>query len=125
MKQVIKYVCEICHKEYLNKQDAIDCENSTVHKEWQKQKCEQDKLITELIDKGMAVWWEYDGMKHALKVDETKFGPHEYDPDHDVTSDCKYGCGCWMGPCRSGGMVDPFGACPKNPKTRNKNASRL
>lgn len=33
------------------------------------------------------------------------------------TSDCAYGCGCWMGGSRSGGPagVDPFGACPKAP----------
>lgn len=33
------------------------------------------------------------------------------------TSDCSYGCGCWMGSSRSGGPkgVDPFGACPKAP----------
>jgi hypothetical protein len=30
------------------------------------------------------------------------------------TSDCSNGCGCWMGPARSGGPdgVDPFGPCP-------------
>lgn len=33
------------------------------------------------------------------------------------TSDCAYGCGCWMGGSRSGGPdgVDPFGACPNAP----------
>lgn len=32
------------------------------------------------------------------------------------TSDCEYGCGCWMGQSRSGGPdgVDPFGPCPGN-----------
>jgi len=45
-----------------------------------------------------------------------KYGGHKY-ADHDGTSDCKYGCGCWMGPARSGGPtgIDPFGKCPKNP----------
>lgn len=48
--------------------------------------------------------------------DAPKFGPHQY-ADHDGTSDCAHGCGCWMGPARSGGPdgVDPFGECPKNP----------
>jgi hypothetical protein len=48
--------------------------------------------------------------------DHKKFGPHEY-ADHDGTSDCEHGCGCWMGPARSGGPlgVDPFGICPNNP----------
>lgn len=31
---------------------------------------------------------------------------------------CKYGCGCWAGPFRSGGKVDPFGPCPNNPKEK-------
>ena len=33
------------------------------------------------------------------------------------TSDCKYGCGCWMGQSSSGGPegIDPFGSCPKAP----------
>jgi hypothetical protein len=49
-------------------------------------------------------------------------GPKEYDghyyADHDGTSDCKHGCGCWMGPTNSGGPtgLDPFGKCPRNPK---------
>jgi len=45
-----------------------------------------------------------------------EYGGHDY-PNQDGTSDCKYGCGCWMGPARSGGPtgLDPFGDCPKNP----------
>ena len=46
-----------------------------------------------------------------------EYGQHKY-AGHDGTSDCKYECGCWMGPARSGGPlgVDPFGECPGNPK---------
>lgn len=46
-----------------------------------------------------------------------RFGPHNY-PYDGGTSDCSYGCGCWMGPYRSGGpgRVDPFGECPNNPR---------
>jgi hypothetical protein len=46
-----------------------------------------------------------------------EYGRHKY-ADHDGTSDCEYGCGCWMGPTHSGGPtgLDTFGACPKNPK---------
>ena len=46
---------------------------------------------------------------------EVDFGKHKY-ADHDGTSDCKYGCGCWMGPSRSGGPmgVDPSGKCPRH-----------
>ncbi|OGZ62686.1 MAG: hypothetical protein A2998_00500 [Candidatus Staskawiczbacteria bacterium RIFCSPLOWO2_01_FULL_37_25b] len=49
-----------------------------------------------------------------------EYGPHEY-AGHEGTSDCKHGCGCWMGPSRSGGPVglDPFGKCPKNPEDGN------
>ena len=38
--------------------------------------------------------------------------------DDFFTSDCSYGCGCWMGGSQSGGPegIDPFGACPKAPK---------
>jgi hypothetical protein len=47
-----------------------------------------------------------------------EYGPHKYDDDIHHTSDCKFKCGCWMGPARSGGPagVDPFGECPGNPK---------
>lgn len=65
--------------------------------------------------------WIEDGEKMtAPKVDPDKFGPHNYPGcSGDVfmrTSDCSHGCGCWMGESRSGGPVDPFGRCPKNPK---------
>lgn len=48
--------------------------------------------------------------------DKKEYGKHEY-PNHDGTSDCKFGCGCWMGSTRSGGPLglDPFGTCPQNP----------
>ncbi len=53
------------------------------------------------------------GRKHKDYYD---YGPHEY-PEADATFDCKYGCGCWAGPARSGGPagIDPFGLCPNNP----------
>jgi hypothetical protein len=68
------------------------------------------------IEKGHAVWHEYEGMQHAPVVDKNKFGSHEWIGPEDATSDCKYGCGCWMGPSRSGGPVNPWGACPNNRK---------
>ncbi len=45
-----------------------------------------------------------------------EYGGHKY-ANHDGTSDCEHGCGCSMGPYRSGGPtgLDPFGKCPKNP----------
>lgn len=60
---------------------------------------------------GYAMWIE-DGIWFAApKVDNEKFGPHEYDNNHR----CKYKCGCNMFPYSSDGPVDPFGACPMNP----------
>jgi hypothetical protein len=47
------------------------------------------------------------------EIDAVRYGAHAY--TLDGTSDCAHGCGCWMGPYRSGGPVDPFGPCPKNP----------
>ncbi len=46
-----------------------------------------------------------------------EYGGHHY-LNQDGTSDCEYGCGCWMDPTRSGGPtgLDPFGECPQNPK---------
>lgn len=46
-----------------------------------------------------------------------KKGGHDYD---ELTSGCKFDCGCWVVDDRSGGLnwVDPFGKCPKNPKNK-------
>lgn len=46
-----------------------------------------------------------------------EYGGHKY-ANHDGTSDCEHGCGCWMGPARSGGPtgLDPGGTCSRNPK---------
>ncbi len=54
-----------------------------------------------------------DGRSHKSYDD---YGPHDYG-EGGGTSDCKYGCGCWMGPARSDGPpgIDPFGHCPDNP----------
>ena len=78
---------------------------------------ERESIQAERIfweSQGHTVWYEYSGIKHAPVVDKAKFGNHRF-ADHDGTSDCKYGCGCWMGPSRSGGPVDPGGRCPNNP----------
>lgn len=64
---------------------------------------------------GHSVWVEDCKVCHCEKVLTELFGPHDYGKD-DHTQDCAYGCGCWAGPSRSGGPVDPFGACPKNPR---------
>ena len=64
---------------------------------------------------GHDVWVEDGEVCHAPKVPPELFGSHDYG-DHDGTEDCRYGCGCWAGPTRSGGPVNPFGPCPRNPK---------
>lgn len=48
-------------------------------------------------------------------------GGHHYpgceDDDNFFTSDCAYGCGCWMGNSNSGGPAgaNPFGECQQRP----------
>jgi len=71
-------------------------------------------VTLEILEENETIWFE-DGKVKISNVDPKKFGKHKY-AEHDGTSDCEYGCGCWMGPCRSGGKVDPFGPCPNNPK---------
>jgi hypothetical protein len=112
MKRIIKYICEKCNREYLSPIDAELCEkrDKELHEEHQKRVGEEN----EWIEKGHDIWYENSGMKHAPIVDKYKFGDHDYGYGYG-TSDCKYGCGCWMGPTRSGGPVNPFGKCPKNP----------
>lgn len=50
------------------------------------------------------------------------FYPGCIDEKDFFTSDCEYGCDCWMGSCRSDGPdgVDPFGKCPNNPNPDNE-----
>lgn len=63
-------------------------------------------------EKGFSVWCE-DGIWHTAPiVDPDHFGPHRY----DITAGGDCSCGCWMALSSSGGPVDPFGACPDNPK---------
>jgi hypothetical protein len=60
------------------------------------------------------------GREHLQYED---FGAHEYPGDVDRTSDCVHGCGCWMGPARSGSRyagIDPFGKCPFNIKKKHR-----
>jgi hypothetical protein len=67
---------------------------------------------------------KYTTPKIHVKENHAVVGGHYYpgceNPYGDgfYTSDCKYGCGCWMGACNSGGPdgIDPFGECPKAPK---------
>lgn len=117
MKTFIAYQCERCSKIYTDCTLAGMCESKHRKEDAEyaeRQKYEQDR-IKELKRQGFSEWVERSGRKQAKTVDPKKFGPHKY-PDEDCTSDCTFGCGCWMGPSNSGGDVDPFGACPKNNK---------
>lgn len=115
--QVTKYVCEVCGKEFSNPEAAKEHEErcKAIEKERRKREAEEKKWIK----KGHSIWHEDGVMKHAPRVNPKKFGPHSYDPGG--TSNCFHGCGCWMGAWRSGGKVDPFGACPNNPKIKENN----
>ena len=64
---------------------------------------------------GHDVWVANGKICHAPKLPPELFGPHDYGY-YDGTSDCGHGCGCWVGPWASGGQVNPFGPCPRNPK---------
>lgn len=47
-----------------------------------------------------------------------EYGGHDYGENPQGTVNCKFGCGCWAGPARSGGPIglDPLsGECPNNP----------
>ena len=96
MREITVYECEICGQ-YLKSKAAMQ-----QHEEACKWKRE-----------GHSVWYENGEVCHAEKIPETLFGPHGY--THDGTSDCSHGCGCWAGPTRSGGPVNPLGPCPLNP----------
>ena len=120
IKQVIRFVCGICKKEFKTEQEALKCQSSEIHETTEEIRKRRQKKEEKWKVKGHDVWYEMSGMKHAPKVDITKFGAHKY-IDCDGTSDCEYGCGCWMGPFRSGGKVNPYGACPNNPKKQDKN----
>lgn len=50
-----------------------------------------------------------------------EYGTHEYPDSDGGRVDCKFGCGCWVASATSNGPlgVDPFGACPMNPKDGN------
>jgi len=111
MYQVIRYVCKECKREFALPMSAEDCEKQDV--EMRERQSKAIAFEDDWREKGHDVWYENGDQKHALKVDSELFGPHDYG-DYDGTKDCTYGCNCWMGPTRSGGPVNPFGACPNN-----------
>jgi len=112
VKKIVKYVCDGCGVEYPNSSQAKLCERKDADR-LKIMRRNTEKHKQELLKQNLSEWAEDDGMKTCERVDPKKFGPHKY--QEEGTSDCAYGCGCWMGSCRSGGKVDPFGMCPKNP----------
>lgn len=113
MKRVTRYVCDECGKEHGSPGLAEFCE--TTCRKINQIRTEHDTERKKWEDQGHAIWYENAGMMHAPLVDTETYGPHNY-TGRGGTIDCAHGCGCWMGAARSGGPVDPFGACPKNPK---------
>lgn len=61
--------------------------------------------------RGWSIWIEHGIWYTARNVSKKKFGIHSYIGGLGACS-----CGCYMGDCDSWGPVDPFGACPDNPK---------
>ena len=112
MRQVIRYMCENCLKEYIHPNDAESCEKRD--KEFDERRNALLAKEKQYHEMGHDVWIESGEMQHAPIVDTKLFGPHDY-KNLPMTSDCEFGCGCWMGQTRSGGPINPFGACPKNP----------
>lgn len=98
MRTVEVFECEICGKQLPVREGM-----------------EQHEEMCRWENAGHSVWIEDGEVKHSEPVPASLFGPHDYG-DGDGTSDCEHGCGCWMGPFRSGGPVNPSGPCPNNPK---------
>lgn len=96
MKTITAYECEICGNISTSKSGTL-----------------QHEEMCKWAAKGHDVWVENGDVKHAPRIPAEVFGPHSY--AEDGTSDCGYGCGCWMGSSSSGGPVNPFGCCPHNP----------
>jgi hypothetical protein len=69
--------------------------------------------------RGYAVWIESGHWYTAPAFTRKNYYPHDYNVrgayDKGVR-DCR--CGCWMLSSSSGGPVDPFGACPEQPRAK-------
>jgi hypothetical protein len=113
MRQVVRYICDVCSREHPTPEMAMHCEGQD--RDYKLKREVAVALEKKWTDEGHDVWHEHGGIRHAPRVDPKKFGSHDYGKDHK-TSDCGHKCGCWMGPAASGGPVNPFGACPKNQK---------
>jgi len=83
-----------------------------------------DREATSPREPGWSYWVEYGGrLFKALTVSPEKFGPHKFERNESdaiarfasgLTGECA--CGCFMMQSHSGGLLDPRGPCPLNPK---------
>lgn len=113
MRQVVRFVCDECRGEHPTPEIALRCEERDRENRKQHESARAEERKWQ--DQGHDVWYERGGMKHAVSVDPNVFGHHDY-WDYQGTNDCRFSCGCWMGPTASGGPINPFGPCPNNKK---------
>ena len=112
MRRVQRYVCDVCGREFPWPSTAEHCEETCrkLREDMAARKKEEEHWHSQ----GHDTWVENGKLRHAPAVDPKTHGDHHY--PGSGTRDCFYGCGCWAGPARSSGPVDPFGPCPNNPK---------
>lgn len=73
-------------------------------------------VLKPTVPEGFSFWIESGVWYMAPTVDKDQFGGHAYSGDGYSQGERDCPCGCHMESCSSGGPVDPFGPCPKNPK---------
>ena len=69
-----------------------------------------------VAEEGYSLWVEDGVWFTAPTVDPKLFGCHDYDEGGFLRGVRDCCCGCDMQSSSSGGPVDPYGACPMNPK---------
>lgn len=82
-----------------------------------------DGLPTPETPEGCDKWIENGQWYAATTVDPEMFGQHTYDGGGYGLGHRDCPCGCYMLSAASGGPVNPFGACPANPKIAQPAAS--
>lgn len=75
-----------------------------------------DKFPSPKAKRGWSIWIENGVLFTAPTVSSRKFGGHSYSNGGYDMGIHHCSCGCYMGSSSSSGPVDPFGACPDNPK---------
>lgn len=113
MRRVQRFICDECQREHASPEMAERCEASD--RKMQEERAARLAEEKRWQDQGHDVWVENGVLCHAMRVDPDKYGSHDYG-SREGTCDCAHRCKCWAGGFASGGPVDPFGACPNNPK---------